>query len=144
MKCPSQLPNCCEDGWQITLAGSRFLTGAEQRYAPIEGEALAIAWSLEQTKYFTLGCENLLVITDHKPLVPIFGDKDLNSISNPRMFRLKQRTLGWLFNIEHLPGLSNLFPDAVSRHPSPNGELIDEDIAEITLVKTMEKVPVCV
>ena len=55
------------------------------------------------------------------------------------MFRLKQRTLGWLFNIAHLPGLSNLFPDAVSRLPSPNGGLSDGDIAEIALVGTIDK-----
>jgi hypothetical protein len=41
--CSSGLPDCCTDGWHITLAGSRFLTTAEQRYALIEGEALAIA-----------------------------------------------------------------------------------------------------
>ena len=33
---------CCNAGWRITLAGSRFNNGAESRYAPIEGEALAI------------------------------------------------------------------------------------------------------
>ena len=60
-ECPSKLPGCCEDGWQVTLAGSRFLVGAEQRYVAIEGEALGVAWSLEQTKYFTLGCKNLLI-----------------------------------------------------------------------------------
>ena len=61
-ECSSYLPDCCEDGWQITLAGSRFLTDAEQNYVAIEGEALAIAWALEQSKYFTLGCEDLLVV----------------------------------------------------------------------------------
>ena len=75
--CNSQLPDCCTDGWRITLAGSRFLSSAEQCYAPVEGEALAVAWSLEQTKYFTQGCRNLLVVTDHKPLVKIMGDRTL-------------------------------------------------------------------
>ena len=56
--------SCCDDGWRITLAGSRFFKPAESRYAPVEGEALAIAWALEQTRYFTLGCEDLLVVTD--------------------------------------------------------------------------------
>lgn len=42
--CPSLSPGCCSTGWRITLAGSRFLRPAETRYAPIEGEALAIAW----------------------------------------------------------------------------------------------------
>ena len=115
------------------------MTQAEQRYVAIEGEALAIAWALEQTKYFTIGCENLLVVTDHKPLVSIFTEKDLHSITNPRIFRLKQRTLPWLFDVAHLPGQSNSFADAVSRHPSPNGELSDGDIAEIALVGTNNK-----
>ena len=86
------MPNCCQTGWKITLAGSRFLQDAETRYAPIEGEALAVAWGLEQTKYFTLGCDDLLVVTDHKPLTKILGDRMLDEIHNTRLFRLKQRT----------------------------------------------------
>ena len=91
--CPSTLSDCCSNGWRVTLAGSRFLSLAEQRYAPIEGEALAVAWGLEQTKYFTQGCDNLVVVTDHKPLTKIFGDRTLDEISNTRLFRLKQRTI---------------------------------------------------
>ena len=127
-ECTSKLPGCCEDGWQVTLAGSRFLIGAEQRYVAIEGEALSIAWALEQTKYFTLGCKNLLIVaTDHKPLIPIFGDKELNQIGNPRIFRLKQRTLPWCFDIAYLPGKTNLAADAVSRKPTRNCESVVED-----------------
>ena len=85
-QCPSELPDCCDNGWRITLAGSRFLKGPEERYAAIEGEALAIVWGLEQTKYFTQGCQNLLVVTDHKPLTKIFGDRSLDEISNTRLF----------------------------------------------------------
>ena len=117
-QCASTTPECCTDGWKITLAGSRFLSPAEQRYAPVEGEALAVAWSLEQTKYFTQGCTKLIVVTDHKPLVKILGDRTLDEISNTRIFRLKQRTLPWSFNIAHLPGKTNIAADATSRHPS--------------------------
>ena len=117
--CDSQLPDCCEGGWQTTLAGSRFLSDAEKRYAAIEGEALAVAWSLEQTKYFTQGCNNLLVVTDHKPLTKIFGDRTLDEITNTRLFRFKQRTLLWKFRIEYLPGKTNHAADAASRYPSP-------------------------
>ena len=160
--CPSNLPGCCENGWQVTLAGSRFLVGAEQRYVAIEGEALSVAWALEQTKYFTLGCKNLIVATDHKPLVAILGDKELNQISNPRIFRLKQRTLPWCFDIAYLPGQTNGVADAMSRnptqkceepviensvnvamlgakplshHPSPNGGLSEGDRAEIAMLR---------
>ena len=117
-QCASTIPECCTDGWKITLAGSRFLSPAEQRYAPVEGEALAVAWSLEQTKYFTQGCTKLIVVTDHKPLVKILGDRTLDEISSTRIFRLKQRTLPWSFNIAHLPGKTNTAADATSRHPS--------------------------
>ncbi len=87
--CPSGSPDCCENGWKITLAGSRSLSATEQRYAAIEGEALAVAWGLEQTRYFTQGCDNLLVVTDHKPLTKIFGDRTLDEITNSRLFRMK-------------------------------------------------------
>ena len=117
------LPNCCPNGWRITLAGSRFLSGAEKRYAAIEGEAMAIAWGLEQTRYFTQGCQNLVVVTDHKPLTKIFGDRTLDEIYNTRLFRLKQRTLPWRFRVEYLPGKTNLAADAASRYPAPDTDL---------------------
>ena len=49
--CVSDTPDCCENGWKITLADSRFLRATEQRYAPVEGEALAVAWALEDTRF---------------------------------------------------------------------------------------------
>jgi len=115
--CPSGIPDCCPGGWRITLAGSRFLSSAEQRYAAIEGEALTATWGLEQTRYFTQGCDDLVVVTDHKPLVKIFGDRTLDEISNSRLFHLKQRTLPWRFRAAHLPGTSNHATDATSRNP---------------------------
>ena len=117
--CDSCLLDCCTDGWRVTLAGSRFLTSAEQRYAPIECEALVVAWGLEQSKYFTQGCNDLLVVTDHKSFVKLLGDRTLDEISNTRIFRLKQRTLPWSFDIAHLPGKTNSAADATSCHPSP-------------------------
>ena len=66
----------------MTLAGSRFLIGAKKNYVAIEGESLAIAWSFEQMKYFTKGCKDLVVVTDHKPLVKYFCDPTFNEIQN--------------------------------------------------------------
>ena len=109
---------CCEDGWRITLAGSRFLRPSETRYAPVEGESLGVAWSLEQTRYFTQGCDQLIVATDHEPLIKLFGDRTLDEITNTRLFRLKQRALPWKFQIQYVPGKQNPFADATSRYPS--------------------------
>ena len=111
------VPTCCDTGWRIVLAGSRFLSAAEKNVA-VEGEALAIAWSLEQTKYFTMGCPDLVVVMDHKPLVRLLGPKAIEDVANPRLFRLKQRVAMWDFQMAHLPSRSNSAADATSRQPS--------------------------
>ena len=46
--CPSGIPVCCQSGWRVTLAGSRFITSAEQRYALVEGEALAVVCTVKK------------------------------------------------------------------------------------------------
>ena len=115
--CNSDSPGCCGDGWRITLAGSRQLNPAETRYAPVEGEMLAVVWSLEQTRYFTQGCRNLLILTDHKPLLKLLGDRTLDEIHNMRLFRLKERTMMWRFRVQHRPGKDHFVADATSRKP---------------------------
>ena len=62
--CESDTTRCCENGWRVVLAGSRFLRKSEQNYWPVEGEALTVKWALEDTKFFTWGCPNLIVQTD--------------------------------------------------------------------------------
>ena len=139
--CTSELPDCCAEGWRITLAGSRFLRDAEKRYAPIEGECVAIAWALEDTRWFTLGCSNLIIATDHKPLLKILGDKCLDNLHNPRLFRLKQRTMMWSFKIQFVAGKSNHAADATSRNPTPDPMCVApaaDSLAVIRLEPTCE------
>ena len=125
--CPGVVPDCCEDGWRITLAGSRFLKAAEVRYVPLEGECLGVAWALEQTRYFTLGCPNLVVVVDHKPLCKVLGDKELEDITNARLFKMKERTLPWQFTVVYRPGKLNYFADGTSRNPGSQTDDIDEN-----------------
>jgi hypothetical protein len=120
-------PAAPEHGWRITLAGYRFLKPAESRYVAVEGESLAIAWALENTKFFTQGCNNLVVVTDHKPLIQLFEDRALDQIINPRLFNLKQSILPWKFSVVHKSGKENHFADATSRSPAS-----DDDPSEIT------------
>ena len=58
---------------------SKSLTGAEQRYSNIKCEALGILHGLEKFHHYCFGRE-VLVITDHKPLVSIFK-KDVDTLS---------------------------------------------------------------
>ena len=109
---------CCESGWKTVYAGSRFTNPAESRYAPTEGEALAVAWALRTSRLFTLGCPNLYVVTDHKPLLGILNETDLGSIRNPRIRRLKEHTLDFDFTIKYCPGKLHAGADALSRYPA--------------------------
>ena len=61
------------------------------------------------------------------------GDRTLDEISNTRIFRLKQRTLPWLFQIAHMPGKSNYAVDATSRHPSPLSDSESSDYSKCTM-----------
>ena len=121
--CDCQLdkaPLCCPEGWKIVFAGSRFTKGAEARYAPTEGEALAVAWALNHAHIFTRGCPNLIISTDHKPLLGILNDKPLEDIKNPRILRLKEQTLHFNFTMKYNQGKWHRAPDALSRNPTPS------------------------
>ena len=125
--CPSSEPFCCHDGWKVTLVGSRFTHPAESRYAAVEGEALAVADALDKARYFVLGCSDLTVAVDHKPLLKLLGNRSLDDIPNPRLRNLKEKTLRYKFRIVHIAGIRNKAADAVSRHPgsSPRTEKLN-------------------
>ena len=52
---------------------------------------------------FLLGCSNLILVPDHRPLVKLFGDKKLRDILNPRLLAMK-KTLIYSFNMKYLLG----------------------------------------
>ena len=74
------------------FAGSRFTSDTEGRYSPVEGEALAVVFALKRAKHFTLGCQELLLAVDHKPLLGLLGNKNLEEVENPRLQNLKEKT----------------------------------------------------
>ena len=120
-------PNCGNGHWKLVMAGSRFAKPAETRYSPVEGEALAVAYALNQCKKFIIGCPDLIVAVDHQALVRILNDRSLDTIQNPRLLRLKEKTLMFDFKIVYIPGVSNLTPDFGSRHPSKSALVQDQD-----------------
>lgn len=133
-ECEPLRPFCCHYGWQITLVGSRFTNSAESRYKPIEGEALAVAYALDHAKHFVLGCSNLIIVTDHKPLLGVFKSTSVNKWSN-RVRDLKEKTYPYKFTMFHISGAKHKATDAISRKPSgcvnpPKLELSDDNLAE--------------
>ena len=74
---------------------------------------LAVTWALHDTRYFSLGCRNLHVQTDHRALVKLLGDRSLDDIDNRRLVNLKAKTMPWSFSIALVPGSAIPAPDAV-------------------------------
>ena len=104
---------------------SRYLTEAESRYAAVEGEALAVVHGLEKTRHFTLGCTDLVIAVDHKPLIGLFTKRSLEDIPNARLRNLKEKTLPFRFQMIHVDGVRNQVADCLSRSPSEAAEHMD-------------------
>ena len=66
--------------WRPVAYASRALSSTEQRYAQIEKEALASTWACERFAEFLIG-KNFKIETDHKPLVPLLGSRNLDAYS---------------------------------------------------------------
>ena len=76
---------------------------------------------------FLLGHPKFHVVTDHNPLLRIFGDKPLADIDNPRLVWLKEKTLSYSFDIHHIEGKLNP-ANVFSRYPVGKPDI--EDIAD--------------
>ena len=66
---------------------------------------------------FLLGCQDLIIIIDHKPLLSIFNNRDLGTIMNPQILKLKEKTLLYSFTIQYCLGKWPKAADVVSRNP---------------------------
>ena len=82
-----------------------------RRGGPGEGEAL------DKARFFVLGCSNLIIAVDHKPLRKVFTDRSLE-ILNAKLRNLIEKTLPYKFCMVHIPGIRHKAADALSRHPT--------------------------
>ncbi len=94
--------------------GSRSLTEVEQRYSQLEREALAVVWSCEHFHIYIYG-KDVMVHTDHKPLLGIFGKPRVQLPT--RLERWNLRLQPYSPKLLYQVGSSNP-ADYLSRHPS--------------------------
>ena len=111
------------DLWKPVAFASRTMTETERRYAQIEKEALATTWACEKFASYLLGLE-FMIETDHKPLVPLLGMKNLDSLP-PRVLRFRLRLNRFSYSIVHVPGKLMYTADTLSRSP------LKSDISEL-------------
>jgi hypothetical protein len=93
-------------------------------YAPIEGEALAVADALDKARFFVQGCNVLTIAVDHKPLPK---DRSLEDIPNARLRNLKEKTLRYRFKMVNIhTSVHTLTPSAGP--PQPDMMVHPDDI----------------
>ena len=103
--CTDITPICCTGGWKVYMVGSRFTSAAEQLWK--EG----VVDGLHKMRYYTQGCDKLLVGVDHKPLLGLLQGKRLEDIDNMRLRRLVEKNL-WV----EVQGSPNSSPPPILQH----------------------------
>lgn len=73
-----------EGEWRPIAYASRSMSETERRNAQIEKEALASTWACDKFSNYVLG-KRFLIETDHKPLIPLPGTKNLDTLP-PRVY----------------------------------------------------------
>ncbi|XP_058816593.1 uncharacterized protein K02A2.6-like [Topomyia yanbarensis] len=101
---------------------SKSLSTTEKKYSTLDKEALAVVWATERFEMYLRGL-NFTILTDHKPLVQIFGE---SSTPNPRQERWVLRMQSYRYSIVYVPGEVNI-ADPLSR------------LSDIPLAKTFDK-----
>ena len=101
-----------QEGKTVAYA-SRTLSSVEQRYSQIEKEGLAIMFGCLRFQIYLSG-RTFVVVTDHKPLVPLFNNP--RKLGPARIERIRLRLQGFNFTVIYRPGENNP-TDYISRHP---------------------------
>ena len=104
------------DGSERPVAyASKSLSEREQRYAQIDKEALSIIFTVKRFHQYLFGL-SFTIITDHKPLLGLFGsNKVIPAMSLSRMERCALILSEYDYTIEHLSGIKNSNADTLGR-----------------------------
>ena len=119
--------------------GSRFLKDVETRYAMCELKAIAIDYAIKKCRIYLYGLPSFTVITDHRPLIPIFNDYMIAQVENAKLQRIKANLQSnYQFRVEWRKGKEHVLADGLSRAPvdveDEDGDGFGEDHSSTTMI----------
>ncbi|EFP06197.1 hypothetical protein CRE_10709 [Caenorhabditis remanei] len=118
---------------------SRPTTSVENKYAPIELEALAITWGLTHFRPYVFG-RKVKVVTDHQPLKSLLHRKEKEM--SGRLLRHQAIIQMYDVEIAYRPGKENPLADALSRQKIESEQVAfikeDNEHQEINLEKMQQ------
>ena len=114
------LSQVMEDGTERPVGfTSRTLNAAEKNYSQLDKEGAAVMFALKKFHKHLYG-RSFEIITDHKPLVSLFGElKQVPTTASPRIQRWAVTLCGYEYNIHYKVGKSHNNADCLSRLPLP-------------------------
>ena len=92
------------DGCDKPIAfASRTLTSSERNYAQYENQGLSVIFGLKKFHKYLQG-NKFCIVTDHKPLVSLFGDKPASPMASARVARWHMILSAYEYTIVHKAG----------------------------------------
>ena len=107
-----------DDGSERPIAfASRTLTTAEQKYAKIEREGLAVVFGVTRFHEYIYG-RHFTLVSDHKPLLSLFNERTgVSEMASARIQRWALKLSGHHYTFRHKLAITNGNADGLSRLP---------------------------
>nr|CAB3249686.1 uncharacterized protein K02A2.6-like [Phallusia mammillata] len=135
----------CSDGSERPIANvSKLLSSSQRNYSQIQKEALSIIFALKKFYQYLFGREFILV-TDHKPLLALFGPtKPTPPLAANRLARWALFLGQFKYKIEYRKTASHQNADALSRLPQGEDVYFDkeettDDVDTVCTITTLSR-----
>lgn len=126
----------CNKDLRPVAYASRPLNKGELNYPTIQKELTAIVWAVKYYRPYLFG-RHFIIMTDHKPLLYLFGMKDPSS----RLLKFRLILEEYDFKIMYVKGKDNVVADALSRVCITSDDLknMNEEIMEVNVLTRAQK-----
>ena len=137
------LLHCFPDGSERPIANaSKTLTQSQRNYSQIQKEAMAIVYALKKFYHYLFG-RRFIIVTDHKPLLTLFGPENaMPSLAANRLARCALFLNQFSYQIVYRKTSEHQNDDVLSGLPAGDDPVFDaeedaDDVDTVCMVKSL-------